>query len=61
MCETYLRLLALGRMIERRSAPFGTIGTDAALDAWFGASSPVFPAPQRVAHIPARRKPRPAE
>lgn len=44
MCETYLRLLALCRMLEAPAAPFGTIGTDAALGAWFGARSPIFTA-----------------
>ncbi|MFF0269307.1 hypothetical protein [Kribbella sp. NPDC004536] len=44
MCETCARLLALRRLIERPAALFGTIGTDAVLDAWFGRRSPVFPA-----------------
>jgi hypothetical protein len=42
MCECCRRLLALLRMIERSAAPFGALGDDAALDAWFGPRSPLF-------------------
>lgn len=52
MCETYLRLLALCRMLEAPAPPFGPIGTDAALDAWFGARSPIFTA-RSEPHNPA--------
>jgi hypothetical protein len=45
MCETCRRLLALLRMLERSAAPFGDTGADAALDAWFGRRSPLFPLP----------------
>ncbi|MEU4606408.1 hypothetical protein AB0F43_25745 [Kribbella sp. NPDC023972] len=42
-CETTQRLLALLRMLERGPAPFGAVGDDAVLDAWFGPRSPVWP------------------
>ncbi|MET9268139.1 hypothetical protein [Kribbella sp. NPDC003557] len=29
-------------MIERTATPFGALGDDAALDAWFGARSPLY-------------------
>lgn len=45
MCDRCQRLLALLRMIERRAAPFGAAGDDAALDAWFGPQSPLFRRP----------------
>jgi hypothetical protein len=41
MCETTQRLLALLRILERAPAPFGALGDDAVLDAWFGARSPL--------------------
>jgi len=43
MCETTQRLLALLRMLERPPAPFGALGDDAVLDAWFGYRSPLHP------------------
>jgi hypothetical protein len=43
MCDTTQRLLALLRLLERAPAPFGPLGDDAVLDAWFGPRSPVFP------------------
>ncbi|MEU4193325.1 hypothetical protein AB0E69_15620 [Kribbella sp. NPDC026611] len=39
MCERCQRLLALMRMVERPAGPFGALGDDAALDAWFGRGS----------------------
>ena len=42
MCECCRRLLALLRMIECSTTPFGALGDDAALDAWFGPRSPLF-------------------
>lgn len=42
MCECCRRLRALLRMIERTATPFGALGDDAALDAWFGARSPLY-------------------
>ena len=36
MCECCDRLLVLLRMLERGAGPFGVLGDDAALDAWFG-------------------------
>ncbi|MEV0285939.1 MULTISPECIES: hypothetical protein [unclassified Kribbella] len=54
-CETTQRLLALLRIVERDAAPFGALGDDAVLDAWFGIRSPVWqqnsqeaPQPQQV-------------
>jgi len=41
MCETTQRLLALLRILERAPAPFGALGDDAVLDAWFGPRSPL--------------------
>jgi hypothetical protein len=41
-CETTQRLLALLRILERGPAPFGALGDDAVLDAWFGAHSAVW-------------------
>jgi hypothetical protein len=41
MCETTQRLLALLRLLERAPAPFGALGDDAVLDAWFGPRSPL--------------------
>jgi hypothetical protein len=43
MCETTQRLLALLRILERAPAPFGALGDDAVLDAWFGPRSPLDP------------------
>ncbi|WP_433169363.1 hypothetical protein [Kribbella sp. CA-247076] len=43
MCETTQRLLALLQLLECAPAPFGELGDDAVLDAWFGARSPLFP------------------
>lgn len=43
MCETTQRLLALLRILERAPAPFGVLGDDAVLDAWFGPRSPLDP------------------
>jgi hypothetical protein len=40
-CETTQRLLALLRILERAPAPFGALGDDAVLDAWFGHHSPL--------------------
>jgi hypothetical protein len=40
MCETTQRLLALLRILEHAPAPFGALGDDAVLDAWFGPRSP---------------------
>jgi len=34
-------------MIERTTTPFGALGDDAALDAWFGPRSPLFHAADR--------------
>lgn len=56
MCETTQRLVALLRLLERAPAPFGELGDDAALDAWFGVRSPFFP---QAAHQPDRREPLP--
>lgn len=54
-CETTQRLLVLLRIVERDPAPFGALGDDAVLDAWFGIRSPVWqqnsqdaPQPQQV-------------
>ncbi|WP_165949472.1 hypothetical protein [Kribbella turkmenica] len=47
MCETTQRLLALLKLLEIAPTPFGALGDDAVLDAWFGACSPLFP---RAAH-----------
>jgi hypothetical protein len=47
MCECCQRLLALLRMVERRAAPFGATGDDAALDAWFGRRAPLFRVPDK--------------
>ncbi|MFI7065750.1 hypothetical protein ACIBL3_32460 [Kribbella sp. NPDC050124] len=54
-CETTQRLLALLRILESDPAPFGALGDDAVLDAWFGTRSPVWsqaaqeaPQPQQV-------------
>lgn len=52
MCETCRRLLALLRMLERSAAPFGDAGADAALDAWFGQRSPLFPLPHAESATP---------
>jgi hypothetical protein len=56
MCETTQRLLALLRLLERAPAPFGEVGEDAVLDAWFGARSPLFP---HAAPTPEAREPLP--
>ncbi|TCO20470.1 hypothetical protein EV652_112216 [Kribbella steppae] len=40
-CETTQRLLALLRILEHAPAPFGALGDDAVLDAWFGPQSPL--------------------
>jgi len=45
MSETSRRLLALLRIVERQPAPFGVLGDDAVLDAWFGRRSPIFRTP----------------
>lgn len=42
--EVARRLIALLRMVERGPAPFGAVGDDAVLDAWFGVRSPVLAA-----------------
>lgn len=42
MCECCRRLRALLQMIERTATPFGALGDDAALDAWFGPRSPLY-------------------
>lgn len=44
MCECCRRLLALLRIVERGTGPFGPVGDDAVLDAWFGRYSPIFEA-----------------
>lgn len=41
MCATTLRLITLLRIVEREPAPFGVLGDDALLDAWFGTRSPL--------------------
>ncbi len=43
-CETTQRLLALLRILERAPTPFGALGDDVVLDAWFGRHSPFTPA-----------------
>jgi hypothetical protein len=48
MCETTQRLLALLRMLERAPAPFGPLGDDAVLDAWFGPRSPLASQPREA-------------
>jgi hypothetical protein len=48
MCETTQRFLALLRMLERAPAPFGALGDDAVLDAWFGPRSPLAAQPQEA-------------
>jgi len=40
MGETARRLLAFLRIVERGPAPFGELGDDAVLDAWFGRRAP---------------------
>ena len=50
MCETTQRLVALLRILERAPAPFGALGDDAVLDAWFGPCSPLKP--HQEAHEP---------
>ncbi|MEU4389532.1 hypothetical protein [Kribbella sp. NPDC023855] len=40
MGETARRLLAFLRIVERGPAPFGELGDDAVLDAWFGRQAP---------------------
>jgi len=52
MCECCRRLRALLRMIERTAAPFGAVGDDAALDAWFGSRSPLFGPDRAAADLP---------
>ena len=39
MCATTQRLITLLRILERDAAPFGILGDDAVLDAWFGTRS----------------------
>jgi hypothetical protein len=55
MCETAQRLVALLRMLEQGPAPFGQLGDDAMLDAWFGRRSPLFrpvdPEPGPAEHL----------
>jgi hypothetical protein len=43
MCDTAQRLVALLRLLEREPAPFGVLGDDAVLDAWFGSDSTFGP------------------
>ncbi|MET9315489.1 hypothetical protein ABZX12_27050 [Kribbella sp. NPDC003505] len=38
-------------MIERTAAPFGALGDDAALDAWFGPRSPLFGSDRAAADL----------
>jgi hypothetical protein len=45
MFDTSRRLLALLRLLEGQAAPFGALGDDALLDAWFGRRSPAFETP----------------
>ena len=55
MCATTLRLITLLRILEREPAPFGALGDDAVLDAWFGTSSPLAghtPHPDPVQDVP---------
>jgi hypothetical protein len=52
MCATTQRLITLLRILERDPAPFGILGDDAVLDAWFGIRSP-WPDTHR-AQIPIR-------
>ncbi|MEU4292812.1 hypothetical protein AB0E63_31705 [Kribbella sp. NPDC026596] len=47
MCATTQRLITLLRILEREPAPFGALGDDALLDAWFGTRSPLVGHPQR--------------
>jgi hypothetical protein len=42
MCECCRRLLALLRIVQRDPPPFGVLGDDAVLDAWFGRRCPAF-------------------
>jgi hypothetical protein len=51
MCETTQRLIALLRILERDPAPFGLLGDDAVLDAWFGSRSPLA---ERLRDLPPR-------
>jgi len=42
-CEVARRLMALLRIVEQGAAPYGVLGDDALLDAWFGTGSPIPP------------------
>jgi hypothetical protein len=42
-CEVARRLMALLRIVEQGPAPYGVLGDDALLDAWFGTGSPIPP------------------
>ncbi len=53
-CDTTQRLLALLRIVERAPAPFGALGDDAVLDAWFGLALPALASHHREAPEPLR-------
>jgi|1185.fasta_scaffold728780_1 hypothetical protein len=42
MYETAQRLITLLRILQLGPPPFGALGDDAVLDAWFGKHSPLF-------------------
>ncbi|TCO42352.1 hypothetical protein EV646_114176 [Kribbella antiqua] len=44
-CEVARRLVILLRILERGPAPYGVLGEDAILDAWFGIRAPILPEP----------------
>ncbi|WP_433022625.1 hypothetical protein [Kribbella sp. CA-294648] len=50
MGETARRLLAFLRIVEREPAPFGELGDDAVLDAWFGHHAPPSPPDPATPH-----------
>lgn len=42
-CEVARHLVTLLRILERGPAPYGVLGDDAILDAWFGIRAPILP------------------